>query len=116
MMCPRRSVLILSINAASVVVLPEPVGPVTSTSPRGRSAKVAITGASCSSANVLISNGICRITMLTQPRCLNTLPRNRERFAMPNEKSSSSSISNRFFWPSVSTEYASCRVSFGVRT
>ena len=32
---------------------------------------------------------------------------------MPNEKSSSSSISNRFFWFSVSTEYASCSVSFG---
>ena len=35
---------------------------------------------------------------------------------MPNEKSSSSSISNRFFWFSVSTEYASCSVSFGCIT
>ena len=52
--------------------------------------------------------------MLTQPRCLNTLPRKRERFWMPNEKSSSSSISKRFFWFSVSTEYASCSVSRGV--
>ena len=35
---------------------------------------------------------------------------------MPNEKSSSSSISNRFFWFSVSTEYASVSVSLGVIT
>ena len=35
MMCPRIRVLILSIIDASVVDLPEPVGPVTSTSPRG---------------------------------------------------------------------------------
>ena len=39
-----RSVLILSIIAASVVDLPLPVGPVTSTRPRGRSASVASTG------------------------------------------------------------------------
>ena len=36
-MCSSRSVLILSSMAASVVDLPEPVGPVTSTSPRGLS-------------------------------------------------------------------------------
>ena len=35
MMCWRVSLLILSIIAASVVDLPEPVGPVTSTRPRG---------------------------------------------------------------------------------
>ena len=40
-MCSCRSVLILSIIAASVVDLPLPVGPVTSTRPRGRSASVA---------------------------------------------------------------------------
>src|SRR5256886_15729029 len=34
---PFSSLLILSIIAASVVLFPEPVGPVTSTSPRGRS-------------------------------------------------------------------------------
>ena len=49
-------------------------------------------------------NGICRITIDTQPRCLKQLPRKRARFWMPNEKSSSSSISKRFFWFSVSTE------------
>ena len=35
MMCRRCSVLILSMIDASVVLLPEPVGPVTSTRPRG---------------------------------------------------------------------------------
>ena len=39
-MCSWRSVLILSSIAASVVDLPLPVGPVTSTRPRGRSASV----------------------------------------------------------------------------
>ena len=56
------------------------------------------------------------MTIDTQPRCLKQLPRKRARFWMPNEKSSSSSISNRFFWFSVSTEYASCSVSFGCST
>ena len=45
-----------------------------------------------------------RIAMETQPRCLYTLPRKRARFWIPKEKSSSSSVSNRFFWFSVSTE------------
>src|SRR5258708_1093547 len=35
---------------------------------------------------------------------------------MPKEKSSSFSVSNRFFWFSVSTEYASDNVSLGVST
>ena len=39
-MCSSRSLLILSSMAASVVDLPEPVGPVTSTRPRGLSHKV----------------------------------------------------------------------------
>src|SRR5438445_2006066 len=38
MMCSARSLLILSTMAASVVDLPDPVGPVTSTRPLGRSA------------------------------------------------------------------------------
>ena len=43
-MCSWRSELILSSMAASVVDLPDPVGPVTSTRPRGLSQIVAITG------------------------------------------------------------------------
>ncbi len=80
MMWPFRSRLILSIMAASVVDLPEPVGPVTSTSPRGFSASLAITPGRPRSWNVLTENGICRITIETQPRCLKQLPRNRARF------------------------------------
>ena len=58
MMCSWRSRLILSIIAASVVDLPEPVGPVTSTRPRGRSASVATTGGRPSSWKPRISYGI----------------------------------------------------------
>src|SRR3989449_5423346 len=106
MMWPFISLLTLSIIAASVVLFPEPVGPVTSTSPRGRSASCATTAGSPSSSNVRTLKGICRITSETQPRCLKQLPRNRARFWIPKEKSSSLSVSKRFFWFSVSTEYA----------
>jgi hypothetical protein len=87
----------LSIIAASVVDLPEPVGPVTSTRPRGFSAIFAIEAGRPRSVKVRMLNGICRMTIETQPRCLKQLPRNRARFWMPKEKSSSSSISKRFF-------------------
>ena len=49
MMCSCRSVLILSMIDASVVDLPEPVGPVTRTSPRGFFASSATIGGSPSS-------------------------------------------------------------------
>ena len=89
--------------AASVVDLPLPVGPVTRTSPRGRSARVAMTGGSESSANDLICSGMTRYTAATAPRWLNTLHRNRAMPRMPNEKSSSRVSSKRFFCVSVST-------------
>ncbi len=66
--------------AASVVLLPEPVGPVTRISPRGRSASLAITGGSPNSLKVRTLKGIMRITMDTQPRCLKQLPRKRAKF------------------------------------
>src|SRR2546427_8038731 len=87
MMCPFSSLLILSIIAASVVLLPDPVGPVTSTRPRGFSDSFATTPGNPSSSKVRTLNGICRITSDTQPRCLKQLPRNRARFWMPNERS-----------------------------
>src|SRR5687768_12933714 len=68
MMCPRRSRLILSSIAARVVDFPEPVGPVTSTRPRGFSAIFATTPASPSSSNVRMLKGICRITKETEAR------------------------------------------------
>src|SRR6266511_4934738 len=116
MMCPFSSLLTLSIMAASVVLLPDPVGPVTSTSPRGFSASFATTPGNPRSSKVRTLKGICRITSDTQPRCLKQLPRKRARFWIPKEKSSSFSVSNRFFWFSVRTEYASDSVSLGVST
>jgi hypothetical protein len=59
-MCSWRSELILSSIAASVVDLPEPVGPVTSTSPRGLSQIAAITGGRPRSLKPRISYGIVR--------------------------------------------------------
>ena len=60
MMCSWRSLLILSSIAASVVDLPEPVGPVTRTRPRGLSQMPATTGGRPSSLKPRISYGIVR--------------------------------------------------------
>ena len=55
----RRSVLLMwSIIAASVVVLPEPVVPVTSTRPRGSSARRLMMSGRCRLSN----EGICVAT------------------------------------------------------
>src|SRR5215468_7449619 len=113
-MCSSRSLLILSSIAASVVDLPEPVGPVTRISPRGLSQSALTTGGSPSASNPLISQGIVRNTAPTAPRWLNTLPRKRARFFKPNEKSSSRFSSKRCFCASVSTLYASDLVSAAV--
>ena len=117
MMCPRRSRLIMSTKAASVVDFPAPGGARNEDQPAWafRQHVVRIGGRPSFSIEV-ISYGICRIAMATQPRCLNTFPRNRERFWTPNEKSNSSSVSKRFFWCSVRMEYAIWSVSFGFKT
>ena len=52
-----RLALMWLIIAASVVDLPEPVGPVTSTSPRRRSARLRIDGGQPSSSSVRILRG-----------------------------------------------------------
>src|SRR3984893_7668872 len=109
-----RSLLILSIMAASVVDLSEPVGPVSSTRPRGLSQSLLTTGARPSWLNDLISKGIKRKTAAVAPRWLNTLARKRASPFNPNEKSSSRLSSKRCFWESVMTLYASCLVSAGV--
>ena len=59
-MCSERFRLISSMIAASVVDLPEPVGPVTRTSPRGFSASWCSVGGMPSSSSVLISAGMRR--------------------------------------------------------
>ena len=76
-----------SISEASVVLLPEPVGPVTRNRPRGRvTIFLQISGTpSCSGVSSLL--GICRSTIATVPRCLNTLTRNRARSLKAKPKS-----------------------------
>ena len=66
-----------SIIAASVVVLPEPVVPVTSTMPRGSSASSLTVSGSPSSAIVVTPYGITRHTIEIDPRCRNALTRKR---------------------------------------
>ena len=104
MMCSWRSELILSIIAASEVVLPEPVGPVTSTMPRGLLHSSSITGGKPSSAKLWTLKGTVRKAPPTAPRCMKRLARKRATPRTPKEKSSSLSSSKRSFCVSVSTE------------
>src|SRR5213079_100841 len=112
-MCSWRSVLTLSISAASVVDFPEPVGPVTRISPFGRSASCWTIGGSPSSSNERILYGMRRIAAPTAPRWRNTLQRKRASPWMPNERSSSFSSSNFCFCVSLRMLYASRCVSCG---
>ncbi len=77
MMCSIRRVLMKSIIDARVVDLPEPVVPVTSTSPRCSSQIFSSTGGSISSLKVWMRAGIRRKTSPTDPRCWKMLQRNR---------------------------------------
>ncbi len=77
MMCRVAFWLMCSIIAASVVDLPEPVVPVTSTRPRGSMAIFSITFGSVSCSMVWIRNGITRKTAPMVPRCWKTLTRKR---------------------------------------
>ena len=78
-----------SIIAASVVDLPDPVVPVTSTSPRCCSQMWLMTGGRFSSSTVRIFVGMTRSTMPTLPRCWKTLTRKRPSPATPYAISSS---------------------------
>jgi hypothetical protein len=62
MMCAARLRLARSSTEASVVVFPEPVGPVTSTRPRGRWAKRDTDSGMPSSSSGLILCGMARKT------------------------------------------------------
>src|SRR5471030_2886791 len=86
MMCLRVSPLILSMIDASVVLLPEPVGPVTSTRPRGLLASSATAGGKPSSSNLRILNGMERNAPETAPRCMKMLARKRDKFFTPKNK------------------------------
>ncbi len=104
MMCSCRSVLILSMIDASVVDLPEPVGPVTRMRPRGFFESSVTIGGSPSSANVRILNGMVRNAPATAPRCMKMLARKRDSPFTPKERSSSLSSSNLCFCASVRIE------------
>jgi hypothetical protein len=103
-MCFGCSRLILSSMVASVVDLPEPVGPVTRTRPRGLLHSPSTMFGMPSSRKPRISYGICRKTADTAPRCRKQLPRKRARPFTPKDKSSSSCSSKRCFWTSVRIE------------
>ena len=77
MMCSCRASLILSIIEASVVDLPEPVGPVTSTKPRGFLMKSISTGGRPSVSNAGMSCGIVRMTAPIDARWKKALTRKR---------------------------------------
>ena len=80
MMCSLRVWLISLINAASEVVLPDPVGPVNSTKPRGFLANSCRTEGSPSSSSVLILAGIRRKAAPIEARCTYALTRKRAMF------------------------------------
>ncbi len=103
-MCSWRSVLILSMIDASVVLFPEPVGPVTSTRPRGFFDSSEMMGGSPSSWKVRILKGMVRKAAATAPRCTKMLARKRESPFTPKERSSSFSSSNLCFWASARIE------------
>ena len=67
-MCSERCSLISLMIEASVVDLPEPVGPVTSTRPRGFLANSRMTGGRPSSSIGTVLDGIRRKAALTDPR------------------------------------------------
>ncbi len=75
MMCFAISELMWSIIAASVVDLPEPVVPVTSTIPRSSEASSRITSGRLSSVSGTMFSGIARATIEIVPRCMKTLKR-----------------------------------------
>ncbi len=68
MMCSSRVALISSIIAASEVDLPEPVGPVTSTKPRGLRVSSCTVAGSPSSSIEVNPKGIRRKAAPTAPR------------------------------------------------
>src|SRR6266516_999230 len=85
----RRPRLMWLIIAASAVDLPDPVTPVTSTSPRGLIAISSSTGGRFRSRIVFTSYGIDRNANATVPRCWYTLVRNRPTPGTPIAKSAS---------------------------
>src|SRR5258705_11340263 len=101
MMFTRRLELMWLISAAKAVDLPEPVTPVTSTSPRGRAAISSSTPGSARSLMVFTSYGMERNANATVPRCWYTFVRNRPTPGTPMAKSASLCSANSFTWRGV---------------
>src|SRR6267378_479836 len=101
MMLTRRLVLMWLIIAASAVDFPDPVTPVTSTSPRGRRPISSSTPGRFRSRIVLTSYGMARKANATVPRCWYTLVRNRPTPGTPIAKSASLCSANSFTWRGV---------------
>src|SRR5438046_5919035 len=101
MMLTRRPRLMWWIIAASAVDLPDPVTPVTSTSPRGLIAISSSTGGRLRSRIVFTSYGIDRNANATVPRCWYTLVRNRPTPGTPIAKSASLCSANSLTWRGV---------------
>src|SRR5258706_2109084 len=89
------SVLILSMIDASVVDLPEPVGPVTRIRPRGLCASRSITGGSPRSSEERRLYGMGRDAPATAPRCTKTIARERGVTFTPDDTSGSVFASQR---------------------
>ena len=88
-MCPYMFALTWSTIAASVVDLPEPVGPVTRISPRGRLTSSANTFGVASSSSDITFDGIVRNAAAAPRACTNALTRNRARLGTAKLKSHS---------------------------
>ena len=88
-MCSERVSLMRAMMEARVVDLPDPVGPVSSTRPRGSRASHSATGGSPSSSKVGMSEGIIRRASAISPFWWNALPRSRARSCQVSEKSTS---------------------------
>lgn len=105
-----RFLFAASMIAARVVDFPDPVGPVTSTSPRGRFANSASPSGIPSCCSDLISLGITRITLPVFPLCCMTFTRNRDFPGIEYAKSSSWVRENSACCSSVITENSSCLI------
>src|SRR3954466_11565588 len=100
--------------AARVVVLPDPVGPVTRISPRCSSASVRTTSGSPISSNDGPPKRSFRSTIDTEPRCRKTFARKRPTLATEYAKSTSPRSLNRAFRSSGITPSAIACVSIGL--
>ena len=92
MMCALRVRLMASTTQASVVDLPLPAGPVTSTMPRVISATFMTSGEMPICCQSGMPNFTTRMTDASEPRCWKTFTRKRASPGTETEKSSSHAV------------------------